>query len=241
MKITRQKHVRRYLKFYKNNYQFRSPYQILIDATFCNEALQCKLNIKEQVPKYLEDPNVKLFTTPCVIAEVEMLASEVYGAMLITKSFKARICGHEKNPVTASECLYSMIENGNPDHYMIATQERELSEKCRQSPGVPLLYVKYNAVNLEKPSVLSAEDADMKSKASLKYSEEQIALMQKLKAQLPSDSVESKKTTKRKAKGPNPLSCKKKSKVSAPPPEKTKKRKRHKRNKNKIPSVTQNE
>lgn len=103
------------------------------------------------------------------------------------------------------------------------------------------MYVRYNAVNLEKPSALSAEEAEEKSKASLKCTEDQITLLQKLKAQLPTDKVESKKTTKRKAKGPNPLSCKKKSKVSAPSPEKTRKRKRHKRNKNKVHAVTINE
>lgn len=232
MKISRHRKVRKYLKFYKNNYQFRLPYQILIDATFCNEALKCKLNIKEQVPKYLEDPNVRLFTTPCVIQEAEMLGPKVFGAMLIVKQFRAQICGHEKNPISASECLYSMILNGNQDHYMIATQDSELSEKCRLTPGVPLLYVKYNAVHLEKPSALNTEVANEIIKANVQCPDYQVASLQKLKEEvIKDDKLEIKKTKKRKAKGPNPLSCKKKSKTSAPVAEKIKKRKRHKRGK----------
>lgn len=65
--------MKTYMKFYRNHFQFKLPYQVLIDGTFCHEALQCKLNIKEQVPHYLEDENVRLFTTACVIKEVEML------------------------------------------------------------------------------------------------------------------------------------------------------------------------
>lgn len=84
MKISRQKRVRRYLNFYKNNYQFRSPFQLLIDATFCQEALKSKVNLREQLPKYLEDPEVKLFTTACVIAEAEALGIVVFRTFYIT-------------------------------------------------------------------------------------------------------------------------------------------------------------
>ena len=72
MKITRYKRVQRYLNFYKNNFSFRSPYQVLIDGTFCQAALKNKVNIKEQMPKYLND-QVKLMTTVCVVNETELI------------------------------------------------------------------------------------------------------------------------------------------------------------------------
>jgi len=40
MKIKRYKKVQKYMNFYINNFGFRVPYQILIDATFCLAALK---------------------------------------------------------------------------------------------------------------------------------------------------------------------------------------------------------
>lgn len=39
MKIARYKKAQKTLSFYRNNFGFREPYQILIDATFCQSAL----------------------------------------------------------------------------------------------------------------------------------------------------------------------------------------------------------
>lgn len=72
MKITRYKRAQRNLLFYRNYFDFRPPYQILLDATFCQAALKNKINIKEQIPKYLND-EVKLLTTVCIVNETEKL------------------------------------------------------------------------------------------------------------------------------------------------------------------------
>ncbi|KFM63719.1 rRNA-processing protein UTP23-like protein, partial [Stegodyphus mimosarum] len=153
--------------------------------------------------------------------------------MLIVKQFLVRKCGHEKNPLPASDCLLSMTENGNPDHYILATQDRELSEKVRLIPGIPLLYISHNAINLEKPSVVNKETIQVKMQEKLKSSDYQNAVLNKLKREIFGNDDEPKRK-KKKIKGPNPLSCKKKKeRPVAPQNEKTKKRKRHKRSKNK--------
>ncbi|CAL1299739.1 unnamed protein product [Larinioides sclopetarius] len=132
MKIKRHRRVKKALNFYKNNFNFRTPYQVLVDSTFCHEALKCKLNIMEQMPKYLEDPNVRLYTTPCVIMETEGLGPKAYGAMRVVKQFKVRKCGHEKNStISAEECILSMVKDSNPEHLMVATTDPQLSSKIR--------------------------------------------------------------------------------------------------------------
>uniref|UniRef100_E0CYI7 UTP23 small subunit processome component n=1 Tax=Mus musculus TaxID=10090 RepID=E0CYI7_MOUSE len=40
MKITRQKHAKKHLGFFRNNFGVREPYQILLDGTFCQAALR---------------------------------------------------------------------------------------------------------------------------------------------------------------------------------------------------------
>ncbi|XP_073229741.1 rRNA-processing protein UTP23 homolog [Porites lutea] len=61
MKVKRVKHARKYLTLFKNSFGIFEPYQILVDGTFCQAALQTKINIKEQLPKYL-DGIIQLFT-----------------------------------------------------------------------------------------------------------------------------------------------------------------------------------
>lgn len=72
--IKRQKHARRTLTFYKSNYGFVPPYKILLDGTFCKQALAFKVNIMEQLPKYM-DAQVTLMTTACAKAECATFGS----------------------------------------------------------------------------------------------------------------------------------------------------------------------
>lgn len=65
MKIKRQKQAKKTISFYKYNFNFREPFQILIDGTFCQAALKNKIQIKEQLPKYLMG-EVQLCTTKWV-------------------------------------------------------------------------------------------------------------------------------------------------------------------------------
>lgn len=53
MKITRQKHAKKHLGFFRNNFGVREPYQILLDGTFCQAALRGRIQLREQLPRYL--------------------------------------------------------------------------------------------------------------------------------------------------------------------------------------------
>lgn len=70
MGIKRQKQVRKSLAFYKQNFGYSPPYYILVDGTFCRAALKQKINIREQLPKYLE-AEINICTTQCTLDECE--------------------------------------------------------------------------------------------------------------------------------------------------------------------------
>uniref|UniRef100_A0A8C2LHC3 UTP23 small subunit processome component n=1 Tax=Cricetulus griseus TaxID=10029 RepID=A0A8C2LHC3_CRIGR len=53
MKITRQKHAKKHLGFFRNHFGVREPYQILLDGTFCQAALRGRIQLREQLPRYL--------------------------------------------------------------------------------------------------------------------------------------------------------------------------------------------
>ena len=77
-------------------------------------------------------------------------------------------------------------------------------------PGVALLYIAFNAINLEPPSEASRTKADDKIRDSLKPSEHELTA---LNGASKVDALKLDMVKKRKgARGPNPLSCKKKKK-----------------------------
>ncbi|KAL3283402.1 hypothetical protein HHI36_006548 [Cryptolaemus montrouzieri] len=208
MKIKRYKKVHKYIGFYTNNYGFRQPYQILIDGTFCFAALQNKINIADNIPRYLQ-AEIKLLTTPCAIIEMEKLGNKVTGALVILKKFAVHKCSHEKNPIAGSKCLLSMLGNRNENHYIVATQDRDLETKVRQIPGVPLLYLHMRTPVLEQPSDVSVSYAQKKLSGIGLVEKD---ALERLKSQNGvNDQID--KPKRRKKKGPNPLSCKKKKKT----------------------------
>ena len=60
------------------------------------------------MPKYFQSQTL-LVTTQCIILEAESLGSKVQGATGIVKKFLVHKCGHEKGPVSGTECIKTMV------------------------------------------------------------------------------------------------------------------------------------
>ncbi|NXP05313.1 UTP23 protein, partial [Thinocorus orbignyianus] len=233
MKLKRQKHAKRNMGFYKHNFHFREPFQVLLDGTFCQAALRNKIQIREQLPGYLGGAT-QLFTTRCVLKELESLGKALYGAKLIAQRFKLRSCSHHKDPVSGSACLLSMIEEGNPHHFFVATQDQELASKVKKKAGVPLLFIIQNTMVLDKPSPKSLAFVQ-KSQMNELVPEHQKQSIVQLKEKEGLAKQEGEKRRKRKrAGGPNPLSCLKKKKKTQEGQEPSEKKKRRKRKRNRV-------
>lgn len=210
MKTSRTKKARKTLGFYVNNYKFHQPFQVLIDGTFAFAALQNKFNIQEQLAKYFQS-EIKLLTTACIISETEKLglfSPAVNGATQIVKQYVVHRCGHEKKPISGTKCLLSMI--GKDNRYIIATQDRELQDKLRLIPGVPVIYLHGKAPTLDSPSEASRKHAEAMQKGlgMTTWERENVKVLRK-QAGLEEGS---KLKKRRKKGGPNPLSCLKKKK-----------------------------
>eukprot|EP00088_Acartia_fossae_P047672 TRINITY_DN5172_c0_g1_i8.p1 TRINITY_DN5172_c0_g1~~TRINITY_DN5172_c0_g1_i8.p1 ORF type:complete len:249 (+),score=53.45 TRINITY_DN5172_c0_g1_i8:79-825(+) len=236
MKVKRQKRVAKILKYFHLNFGFRKPWNLLVDGTFCVACLQNKVNIKEQMPKYLEE--VKLITTGCCITEMESIGSpELYGATLILKGIPLFRCDHKK-AVSASACIKSLIGAGNQNHLIIASQDHNFRSELRGVAGIPLLYLHGNAPTLEKPSEMSESLTTRIADGKTNLSQHQQKILTELKKQTFGEpEPDEKKRKKRKGpKGPNPLSCKKSKKpkvqhLNATSEQSKKKRRKKKKNK----------
>lgn len=213
MKIKRYKKADRFMSFYKNNFGFREPFQILLDGTFCQVALTHQVNIQDQLPRYLSG-ECKLLTTACVVEETKKLGKPLHGAYLILSQYPVHNCGHEK-PISASKCLSSfIIDSKNKDHYLVATQDHQLRLKLSKSTVCPLIKLANNALVMEKPTQKTQGRIERKHYfLANKISNDERKNLSKLKRE---EKVVEKRMhfgpvqKKRKAKGPNPLSCKKK-------------------------------
>lgn len=53
MKVKRYKRAKRIISIYRHNFSLEPPYKVLLDGTFAMAALQNKINLREQMPKYL--------------------------------------------------------------------------------------------------------------------------------------------------------------------------------------------
>ena len=150
MKIKRQKQVRRFLHIYKSIYRYREPYLVLADGTFCQAAVTCKLEARKRLSVYL-GAATQCCTTKCILSELELLGKGMFDARMLAQRFQLRDCKHKK-PVTASECILSLVLNKNKTKYFVATQDSSLTKQIRAEPGIPLLYLHKSVLVLEKPS-----------------------------------------------------------------------------------------
>lgn len=93
--------------------------------------------------------------------------------------------------------------------YIIATQDRELQDKLRILPGVPVMYLHGKVPTLDSPSETSRKHAETKQKGlgMTTWEKENVKVLRK-QAGLEKES----KMRKKKKGGRNPLSCLKKKK-----------------------------
>ncbi|CAH1775208.1 unnamed protein product [Owenia fusiformis] len=201
MKVKRLKHVRRVLKFYRNNYDFLPPYKVMIDGTMCKAALNFQVNIAEQLHHYLES-DVEICTTACVMAECEALGTLLYGPLKVLRQYKVEPCHHD--PVKlATDCMYRMARQHK---YFIGTQDQTLSENIRKRAGIPLIYISHKTLNLEAPSATSCKKAQEAIDSKMKE-HGQHNIVSNLKKELFGEPEEPKHKKRKGPKGKNPLSC----------------------------------
>ncbi|KAI8092557.1 Fcf1-domain-containing protein [Halteromyces radiatus] len=207
------------------SFNFRTPYQILLDSSFCKLATEQRLNLQQDLQTVLCNPT-RPMVTECVIQELHKTGD--HRAATVAKSFERRKCKHHL-PVTSQQCILELIGSNNDNNYVIATQNDIIRKQIHDIPGVPVLRVKNGMIILEPLSKVTKDAILQKEKEKTLPSsaEAQQLKIAKLVQKPPTEPVHK----KRKVKGANPLSMKKKKKQSPPPPKKQKNQ-GNKKNKN---------
>ena len=89
-----------------------------------------------------------LYITDCVMAELEKLGSKFRLALTIARAdtIERLPCMHAGT--YADDCLVSRVTQHR--HYIVATNDRDLKQRLRKIPGVPIMFVAKHKYSIER-------------------------------------------------------------------------------------------
>ncbi|XP_062217613.1 uncharacterized protein LOC133917769 isoform X2 [Phragmites australis] len=235
MRVKRRSRHRKAVRFYSTCFGFRQPYKILIDGTFVHHLLTQRLLPADDALRDLLSASrtPALFTSKCVLAELRRLGKSHADDFDAAQLLATTKCEHDK-VVSAVNCVLSLIGDKNHDRFFVATQDADLREKLREIPVVPVIYGLRNSLFIEKPSVQQRKFAQLDEEKRLNMDISEYKKLLKVASEgktaanengsdgeqqaRPISSLvknalgvaEKSKFKRNRAKGPNPLSCKKK-------------------------------
>jgi U3 small nucleolar RNA-associated protein 23 len=241
MKGKKYKRSKTYVQtIYERYFHIRQPYQVLVDADFCIDALKWKIPPAEHMPLVFGASAVKLMTTSCVQEELRRRGNRdeaISGAVFVSKRFEVRRCKHDC-PKTGSECIQELIlTDSNPHHYCAAAQNPELRRSLRSLPGVPIVFILKGVLVMEAPTQLTIDEARKReTKKSVQAAElDKKIIAKQCSALMETPKAAEPKKKRRKPKNPNPLSCKvKKPKQQLPGKDNVAKKKKRRRRPKKV-------
>ncbi|CAG9467158.1 unnamed protein product [Pedinophyceae sp. YPF-701] len=215
MRRKKHKSMRRIVRYYQVTHGFRTPFKVLLDGNFVHAVESAQhLGAPQAHVEKLLGATCKLFVTRCVMNELRAMGKEFAGTTAAARKLALAHCDHESAPLSAADCILSMVGSGNRDHFWVATQDRKVRKRLAEVPGAPAMFLTVNGFMLEAPPGLDLERTKAEHDKTLGLTDHE---REALKGMTFSDigiktSVRFKKQG---AKGPNPLSVKKKEKKKA--------------------------
>lgn len=175
MKGKRSKTYRKLMQKYELNFDFRVPYQVLVDAEIIKDAARFKM----QLGKMLEDTlhgEIKPMITQCCIRHLYNAPSDPHKDEWIeaAKQAERRRCGHHElpEPLSTLECLESVVDpkgsGTNKHRYVVASQDHTVRRKMRTIVGVPLIYIARSVMILEPMADVTQGVREREEKAKVK-------------------------------------------------------------------------
>lgn len=133
--------------FFRYNTQLGPPYHVLLDTNFINFSIKGKLDIIQNMMDCLYAKCIP-YITDCVQAELEKLGRKYKLALRIIKDsrFEKIKCLHKGT--YADDCIMNRITQHKC--YIVATNDKDLKNRIRKVPGVPIMYVASHKYAIEQ-------------------------------------------------------------------------------------------
>ncbi|KAL1311696.1 hypothetical protein AAFC00_001798 [Neodothiora populina] len=161
MRGKRSKQYRKLMHQYQLAFNFREPYQVLVDAQIVQDAARFSMPLAPALERTIQG-KVKPMITQCSMRHLytaQGLDQAVKNACIDTaKTFERRRCNHHtlEEPLSALECISSVVDPKssatNKHRYVVASQDRAVRARMRAIPGVPLIYINRSVMIMEPMS-----------------------------------------------------------------------------------------
>jgi len=133
--------------FLKYNTQLGPPFHIIIDTNFVNFSIKNKI---EMMKGFMDCLYAKVipYISDCVLGELEKMGRRFKLALKIIKDsrFQRLNCSHKG--IYADDCIVQRVTQHKC--YIVATCDRDLRQRIRKIPGVPIMYIRDHRYTIER-------------------------------------------------------------------------------------------
>ena len=162
---------------YQLSFNFREPYQVLVDAQTIQDAARFKMNLPLGLERTLHG-QVKPMITQCSIRHLYKAETTDQNQKTAwieqAKTFERRRCNHHElpEPLSTLECFSSVVDpkssGVNKHRYVVASQEQEVRSKMRDVAGVPLVYINRSVMIMEPMAAKTEEVRDKEERGKVR-------------------------------------------------------------------------
>ncbi|KAK8101538.1 uncharacterized protein PG998_007049 [Apiospora kogelbergensis] len=133
--------------FFQANSALVPPYNVLVDTNFLSHTIQRKLPLLESMMDVLL-AKANPIISDCVMGELERLGPKYRLALRIARDprWERLTCDHKG--IYADDCIVNTVMKHRI--YIIATNDKDLKNRVRRIPGVPLMSVARGKYVIEK-------------------------------------------------------------------------------------------
>ena len=128
--------ITKIINFFRINYQFHSPFTLLIDGNFLKLLVEKEISFEEKLASVLPG-KFKLKTTSCISMELDLLGSDFKLIHDKALSLPQQTCNHSFQ--SADRCIQDHVKNFNSEKLIICSQDQVLRRRIRKF-HVPIVY-----------------------------------------------------------------------------------------------------
>ncbi|OCK79346.1 hypothetical protein K432DRAFT_383145 [Lepidopterella palustris CBS 459.81] len=173
MRGKRAKQYRKLMHAYAVSFNFREPYQVLLDAQVIQDAARFKMDLIGGLERTLQG-TIKPMVTQCCMRHLYDAQPKDDALIDQAKQYERRRCNHHEleKPLSALDCLSEVVDQKtnltNKHRYVVASQDPKLRAHMRRIPGVPLVYINRSVMILEPMANTTKDVREQEERRKLK-------------------------------------------------------------------------
>ncbi|TKA65012.1 hypothetical protein B0A49_08127 [Cryomyces minteri] len=165
MRGKRSKQYRKLMHRYELSFNFRAPYQVLLDDEIIRDSERFKMDLLGGLERTLHGA-IKPMITQCSVHALYTTHADTAATksawLDVARKCETRRCGHTPSTnsttttITSSssapstrDCITSVVGSTNKNRYIVASQDAEVRARCREVPGTPIVYIRRSVMIME--------------------------------------------------------------------------------------------